>query len=105
MARPGRTRRLARGAGGHAGTAGGVPRWSGWSSRSVTAIEPAEVADSVPARSALPGPHPTSYRGAAEAVIAAMVAGAALVTGWTVALAFAAPGPVQLAPLTAHVTG
>jgi ferredoxin-NADP reductase/DMSO/TMAO reductase YedYZ heme-binding membrane subunit len=71
----------------------------------VTAIEPAEVADSRPARSALPRPHPTSYRGAAEAVIAAMVAGAALVTGWTVALAFAAPGPVQLAPLTAHVTG
>jgi ferredoxin-NADP reductase/DMSO/TMAO reductase YedYZ heme-binding membrane subunit len=71
----------------------------------VTAIEPAGVADSVPARSPLPGAHPTSYRGAAATVIAAMVAGAALVTGWTVALAFAAPGPVQLAPLTAHVTG
>jgi predicted ferric reductase len=28
-----------------------------------------------------------------------------VVTGWTVALATAAPGPVQLAPLTAHVSG
>jgi predicted ferric reductase len=34
-----------------------------------------------------------------------MAMGAATVTGWTITLAMAAPAPVQLAPLTAHVCG
>jgi len=80
----------------------------------VTILEPADVSDSLSARSALERPGDVSsmapdrhrsgsYRGAAEALLALMAMGAALVTGWTVALALAAP--VRLAPLTAHVCG
>jgi predicted ferric reductase len=50
-------------------------------------------------------PRAASYRAAAEVVVALMALGAALVVGWTLALAVAAPGPVLLAPLTAHVCG
>ena len=66
----------------------------------------------LPPRAPLPGlasgpqpGRPPSYRAAAEAVLGLLVVGAVLVAGWPVAVAVAAPVPVQPAPLVAHVTG
>lgn len=46
-----------------------------------------------------------SYRSAGRAVLALMGVGAGLVAGWPLAVGLAAPGPLPLAPTTAHVAG
>jgi predicted ferric reductase len=69
---------------------------------------PASPALEASARASSPAPVPrgiASYRAAGERVLAVMGLGAALVAGWPVAVALAAAAPVQLAPLTAHVSG
>ena len=53
-----------------------------------------------------PAPRPpTSFRAAAELVVALAAGGAVLVAAWPVAVGVAVPGPLALTPLLAHTSG